>query len=601
MFLSPRSRKTFQDAKPARGRLPSTLTLNLWLLPLASAVQTANAEMLNGVARYEQLSREYYSVALYTQEPVTDVDTALAAATPMRAELRIVVKDWTPFSFGQIWMRDLSMNNELSEKADQIKPLMTFTHFPKASLSTGDRIDIYYAPTSGTRIRFNGEDVTQAEGATLFRYVLNTWIGSSPPTRQFRDDLLAGGIAGKAALEKELARHNELTIAAGREGLLKTWQTQANVAAQEAEKARQEEAKAAAEAERKKAEEEAKQLAAQKEVEEKAAKAAAAATAAAAQAAAAEKAVQAAREQAQLQAEKAAQAAERAKTEAAAEAAKVAEAEQRAAEAALKRQAEEEAKARVAAEAAAAEVAAQAKADADVKALESQRLGKQEADYLAANYRWKLQDAVSRKVVYPDWARLWGEKGTYKASLKLNAQGQVTAITRMEPDDSSPLAEAFKEAINKAAPFGPLPAGLDASTTFTVQHQFSSGGNAAPSTPKPVMPAALLEKQKASLTDADRAELVKEYTQSVLDKVNQSVVYPLWAKRQKKTGAVSAKITLGAGGEVLNVDLVKEASLKLFNSAVVDGVKSGAPYGPIPEVLGMSKIEIPLTYQFELE
>ncbi|MBK8973884.1 MAG: TonB family protein [Hahellaceae bacterium] len=600
MFLNPRPRQMRSSARPTLEGLSRKLTLTLWLMPAATFIQTVQAEMLNGVARYEQLSREYYSVAFYTQDPVTDVETALAAATPMRAELRIVVKEWTPFSFGQIWMRDLSMNNELSEKAEQIKPLMTFTHFPKAPLMKGDRIDIFYAPASGTRIRFNGEDVTQAEGATLFRYVLKTWIGSSPPTRQFRDDLLAGGVTGKATLEKELGRHNELKIATGREGLLKGWQAEANLAAKEAEKARLEEAKAAEEAARKKAEEEAKQLAAQKEVEEKAAKAAAARAAAEAQAVEAEKSLALAREEAKQLAEKAAQAAERAKTEAVAEAAKVAEAEQRAAEAALKRQAEEETKARVAAEAAAAEVAAQAKADADVKALKSQRLGKQEAEYQASLYRWKIQDAVSRKVSYPDWARLFGEKGTYKASLKLNAQGQVTAITRLEPDGSSPLAEALKEAINKAAPFGPLPSGLDTSTVFTVQHQFSSGDSAAPATAKPAMPAALLEKRKASLTDADRAAMVKEYTQSVRAKINQSVVYPLWAKRQKKTGEVSAKVTLGAKGEVISVDLTQEASLKLFNTALVDGVRSGAPYDPIPEVLGMSRIEIPLTYQFEL-
>lgn len=563
----------------------------------------AHAEMLNGIASYEQLSREYYIVALYTEQPIQDVDTALSVPGPMRAELRIVVKEWAPRSFSQIWMRDLSMNNDLSESAEQIQSLLAFANFPKAPLVTGDRLEFDYAPGTGTRIRFNGQVVTQGEGPVLFRYALKTWIGSSPPTRQFREDMLAGGVAGKASMEKLLARQNGLTIAAGREGLLKTWQADANRVAQEAEAARQREAKAAEEAARLKAEEEARQLAAQKEIEEKAARAIAARAAAEAQAAAAAKAAEAAREQARLQAEKAAQAAERARTDVASEAARLAEAEQKAAEEAQKRQAEEEAKARLAAEAAAAEAAAQAQAqaqaEAEARALEAQRTARQEAEYAQGVYRWQVQQAVSRAVTYPEWARLFGEQGSYQASFQLDSQGRVTAITRMEPDGTQ-LADEFRAAIERASPFGPLPAGLDEKTSFSVNHQFALQGEAAPLPPKPAMPAALLAKRQASLTDADRAALIERYTQSVQTRVTQTVVYPLWAKNQKKTGDVTVEVKVTADGRVASVDVVESARLKQLNDAVIDAAQKAAPFEPIPEELGLSELKVRVAHRFEL-
>src|SRR5690554_8172845 len=66
----------------------------------------------------------------------------------------------------------------------------SFTSFPRSDIKAGDEIVIDYQPGGNSRILLNNDLVVEASGTTLFNYLVNTWIGKLPPTREFRNQIL---------------------------------------------------------------------------------------------------------------------------------------------------------------------------------------------------------------------------------------------------------------------------------------------------------------------------------------------------------------------------------------------------------------------------
>ncbi len=576
--------------------------LALWILtPLPAAAQLD----LNGVASYAQLSKEYYIVALYTTAPVTRAEELLASSADKRLELRLTAQQWTPFSFSQIWKRDLSINNDLSADAPQIKALLTFTDFPAEDLTTGDVIVANYSPALGTTIAFNGETFLQAEGAVLFNYLLSVWVGPSPPSRQFKADLLAGNAATDARFAALLERFKALRPQPERERLISRWrQAEAEEARQLAAARAEREAKAREAAERQAAEEAAR-LREQEVARERAAAAARSQQEAQAAAAAAASAVAAAKAKAGRSAANAAGTQPQGGGDAAPEAVTAGTAEAREIAAAEALAAVEAEKARLAAEAAAAEAAALAKAEAEARALEERRLAEARQVYERALYEWQMQRAVERQVTYPEWARQFGEEGAVEAEFLLDAQGQVVEYLRVEPGEGSLLAQELKAAIGRAAPFGPLPAPVDASADqpqtaqrFSVSHVFRLRGEQPKPLAKPEMPPILRQTLSEGLSDAQKAELVERYVSAVRTRIVDSITYPHWAKSMKQTGMVEVLVTIAADGSVAKTTVLQPSRHVMLNDEVVKAVERSAPFDPIPEELLLQSVDFSVSHQF---
>lgn len=558
---------------------------------------------LNGIASYSQLSKEYYIVALYTSGPLTTVDALLDGSADKRVEIRITAAQWAANSFSQIWKRDLSINNDLSADAPQINVLLRFTDFPEEDLGPGDTIVANYSPLLGTTLTFNGETFLQAEGPVLFNYLLSVWVGPSPPSRQFKADLLVGNAAGDAGFAALLQRFQAVRMQPEREKLVSKWRQAEEdkarklAAAKAAQEAIEKESAAlllAEETRKQQEQEEAKkraELAGQAKQDAEAVAVAAAGVAAAAKARAAEAA------------DKVAKARASQSGHASASSKEVAEAEALAA-------AEDE-KARVAAEAAASRAEALARAEAEARVLQEKRLAQMSRDYEQAIYAWQIQRAVSKQVTYPEWARQFGEEGLVEADFVLDPQGQIIEYLRIHPDEGSLLAQELKAAIGRAAPFGSLPAAAgkagDANASvasgndkavFKASYHFKLRGEAPLLTSKPVMPELLRNARSAALSPAQKEALLSGYQLAVQQRITESITYPHWAKSMKQTGAVEAVVTVAADGTVVNTVLVTSTRHVMLNDEVLKAVQRTAPFDPIPEELALPSLDVSVTYKF---
>jgi periplasmic protein TonB len=149
-----------------------------------------NAPSLSGLAAYEQLRKEYYVGALYLGWPGHDTATILAMPGKRQMELRITADRWPALRFAQMWNQGITINNDGATLNANAMDIVAFTSILKGDLLEGDQLVIEGEPSTGTRVTLNGVLVLHSKSPALFNMVLNSWIGSRPPSSEFKRDML---------------------------------------------------------------------------------------------------------------------------------------------------------------------------------------------------------------------------------------------------------------------------------------------------------------------------------------------------------------------------------------------------------------------------
>ena len=498
--------------------------LGFFLIFLFAAAANAQSQ-LNGISLYRYLNKEFFIAALYTEQPGQSAEQLLASELPMKMVIRVSVKRWKANSFKQMWIRDLSLNNELDQQPELAKMVVKFTDLVKGNLTTGDEILVTYAPDTGSTVLLNQQEVERVPGKAYFNALLRAWVGNAPPSRQFQAEILGEKSAETDAV---LDRFSKMEVQSDRKALLSEWRkdnaaeaaarVQAEREAQEQARMAEEQAREAEErrlAELKRIEEEKrlieerriaeeKRLAEQKRFEEE------------------RKIAEQKRkeEEAKLAAEQ-----EKADAKRKAELQKLAE-ERRIAE--EKRLAEEKRKAEEL-RLAAAKAEEQARKDLEKQkqleeqrkqledkermlALESQR-AKEEADKALAALQLKTQVAeapsevdipnkilstspqasaaqkkeweeykkqivaeVEAEVEYPQWSKKNRHQGDVEAAVTLNANGSLKEVKLLKTTRYTLLNEAIETAIEKIGEFEDFPEWVkDETVTVNVQYSFKPG------------------------------------------------------------------------------------------------------------------------------
>ena len=387
-----------------------------------------------GVASYQQLSKEYYLAALYTQQPMNNVEQILADNTVKKMVIRVTANRWSEASFLKIWRQDISINNTLSNDLELANAVNRFINFPQETLRKGDEITVRLTQDSNTEVRLNSELVYTQTGKKLFIALLKTWLGEVPPSRLFQSDLLSV----EAIVSSHRQTHQEnfisLLVAEDRKNLVTQWRAneqriiQAQLEAEKASLKRQQDADALRQriAQEKKAQQE-KELAATRTKP------------------AVSKPVQTKTNTvATLTPEK--------KTE----------------------------------------------ATTTDKELQ-QQLTKLEAeaklqDYMIALYQWQVAQAVYQKVEYPQWAKDFNLSGTVSIEFLVQANGQLTGVSAITPNDSGLLGQALQSGLTQAAPFNAFSERLKAKELILkVDYEFNLENQVAPTLSEPEAPKNLQE------------------------------------------------------------------------------------------------------------
>lgn len=178
---------------------------------------------LNGSASYKDLSREYYIAALYLSESGQSAEAVRASSA--EKQMRMLVRSrWTPGQWQKQWQANISINNDvLPSNPASREALMAFIRLPQEALQPGDEVRIS-ASNSGTKIFLNDELAIHTSDRSLFRYLLNTWIGKFPPSRDFRGRILQQVADQQSDTINDLLNNHQ--IPAARVGLLSAWREQ---------------------------------------------------------------------------------------------------------------------------------------------------------------------------------------------------------------------------------------------------------------------------------------------------------------------------------------------------------------------------------------
>lgn len=520
----------------------------LWSVSIAQASDL----VLNGSAVYTYLNREYYVAGLYLPVPNSDPEYIRAPATAKRMQLVLRVARWSPRSWSQQWQNNIAINNdELSPDTRLQTALMQFTQFPRNDLQQGDELTVDYQPGGNTRVLLNGEAVIEVPGTELFNYLLNTWIGKLPPSREFRQQIL-----GTDPVSEEQS-NSLITHKPSRTGLWSGW-----IAAEQA-----------AEQRRRQAEESARRVAEQ---------------------------ARQAEQQRVAQAEADRQEQQRLKEAAAAQAAE------------LRRQQQEEQQARSSAEKVARERAEQQRRAQEqavkqqTERLSANRAGaiKSPADVTAEQryhlqmLQWQLQRQVEAAVVYPAWAKQFAQEGLVELDVTLNRKGEISDVRPRDENVPRLLITETERAAMVAASKTSIPQALAGDAwPLSVRYQFSLAGAAQPVSTMPQPPASL---RKTGLSADAKKQQEQEYRTQQTERIRSAIVYPPAARILKKQDKVVFEVVILADGRVDAVREVQASRHRELNQAMHTAIKGSEPFPPIPVGLQLPKITLTIEHDFRL-
>ncbi len=194
---------------------------------LLTMCQFVRAEpMLNGVGVHQELGREVFIGALYSESLSNDPGTLLRNTQPMRMELKIVAPEGvTARRFSRLWIEGLAVNSKADALMAQADNTVLFDNMFKGRLQKDDHIVITNTPGSGISVTLNKVELGKIEDEAFFYMLLATWIGSVPLSSDYRDSLLKVGDVD-AGLRGRFA---SITPAASRTAEIAAWTNKAPV------------------------------------------------------------------------------------------------------------------------------------------------------------------------------------------------------------------------------------------------------------------------------------------------------------------------------------------------------------------------------------
>lgn len=534
---------------------PVTFSRLLFWLPCLwlAVVPAYGLELvLNGSAAYQQLTRTYYLAGLWLPQTSNDPAYIQSPSTAKRMQLVVDINRWTPRKWASQWQNNIAINNDLASARPELQQaLMTFTQFPRDELQKGDEILVEFSPGANTRVLLNGDPVIESPGTDLFNFLLNTWIGKLPPSREFRHQILN---QSDAALAQQLTAHQ---VPAVRRGLYPRWLTaEQNAAAiREAAIQAQQQAEQQAQADARAEQQQRQQQARAEE--------------------------QARQQEAQRQQE---------------EAARIA-----AARSAAEKAAAERAAALRAAQAAAVKAQASKLSGSTSNALGARKSAAvlaEEQRYYLDLLQWNLQRRTAADVKYPPWAKQFGQQGLAQLDFSLSRKGEITNIQVRDEQVADLLTGELERALTSAAKAVDLPAELNGdSWPLSVSYLFSLSGEAQPTLAMPQPPASLKSK---TLGKAEQEKQLQQYRQARIDAISAKVEYPPAARILRKQGPVVVDVDVQRDGSVSAVRLSKASAHRELNDALQEAVKKAQPFPPLPEGTSVRQLTITVLYTFRL-
>jgi protein TonB len=152
------------------------------------------APMLNGLAVHQELGKEIFIGALYSEVLSNDPNTLASSKLPMRMELKIVTPEGIPTRrFSRMWIEGMAINNTNNLLTAQADNMVKFDSLFKGKLIQNDHVVFSVTPNAGVNISVNNVALGNIDNDEFFSMLLSTWIGRVPLSSTYRESLLKVG------------------------------------------------------------------------------------------------------------------------------------------------------------------------------------------------------------------------------------------------------------------------------------------------------------------------------------------------------------------------------------------------------------------------
>lgn len=152
------------------------------------------APLLNGMAVHQELGRDQFIGAIYSESLTTDASTLMAADQPMRMELKITAeRGISARKFSRMWIEGMAINNSGNALTEQADNMVAFTKLFQERLRQNDHIIFSLTPEQGVTIAVDGVTLGNIDNDRFFGLLLSTWLGQVPLSSTYREQLLVSG------------------------------------------------------------------------------------------------------------------------------------------------------------------------------------------------------------------------------------------------------------------------------------------------------------------------------------------------------------------------------------------------------------------------
>ncbi len=507
------------------------------LLMCMSLAQFCSALTLNGAASYQQLRKEFYIAALYLQVPSSDPKAILASNNSKRMALRVTAKRWSPRRWSLMWQNDIAINNPYASDDTLTNQLMLFSGFLEKPLTTGDEIIIDYIPTVGTKILINNIKIMQTSTSQLFNYLLNSWIGKLPPSGEFKTRILTS--QNDDTHKDLLNRYKGTSYNNKRSNLISGW------------------------------------IQARKDTE--------------------------------LAAVKAIERKKKAKKDALAKKAKDKKRTKIAAQKKAKAAATPKLKPRPVKTYVAPKKVAKKKKPTKKKKVASLKVdnrAKSKKQLAAQNqyyqnlYQWELRREIRNVVLYPDWAKKFGQKGSVNIDFTVNRKAEVSGLSKGDGETSALLISEVKKSILDVVPFILPPDALTGNSwRFSFTYIFDPRNDSQPYLKKPAKPKFLMSSKKISRAEYNK--VLSQYIDEIKATIAERIEYPVWSKKLNHKGLVEIEIQINRDGMVNSSKDIKLSRHETLNQEVRNAIEESQPLPPLPEELKLNHTSLKVRHKFK--
>lgn len=171
----------------------------IWLaataLLLLGLVSTSHAApLLNGIASHQELGKDRFIGALYSEQLTESAEVLMASDMPMRLEMKITAdRGIAARRFSRMWIEGMAINVRANALAEQADNMVAFTNMFQERLLENDHIVLTLTPGQGVMVAVNDTELGSIDSDSFFGLLASTWIGRVPLSSNFRDQLLQAG------------------------------------------------------------------------------------------------------------------------------------------------------------------------------------------------------------------------------------------------------------------------------------------------------------------------------------------------------------------------------------------------------------------------